>query len=60
MIYLAPDDPETSINRKMTKSEILVSCCFIRLYNIYTPCYVNSDEKGVENAARKTGQDMKW
>jgi hypothetical protein len=24
---------------------------------IYSPCYVNSDEKGIESAARTTGQD---
>jgi hypothetical protein len=26
---------------------------------IYTPCYVSSDEKGIESAAGKTGQDIK-
>jgi hypothetical protein len=26
---------------------------------IYTPCYVSSDEKGIENAAGKTVQDIK-
>jgi hypothetical protein len=28
-------------------------------YYMYTPCYISSDEKGVENAAGKTGQDVK-
>jgi hypothetical protein len=26
---------------------------------IYTPCYVGSDEKGINSAAGKTGQDIK-
>jgi hypothetical protein len=26
---------------------------------IYTPHYVSSDEKGIESAAGKTGQDIK-
>jgi hypothetical protein len=27
---------------------------------IYTPCYISSDEKGIESAAGKTGQDIKY
>jgi hypothetical protein len=29
------------------------------IWIIYTPCYVSSDEKGIESAAGKTGQDIK-
>jgi hypothetical protein len=32
---------------------------FFIIIIIYTPCYVSSDEKGIESAAGKTGQDIK-
>jgi hypothetical protein len=33
--------------------------CLVGFFIIYTPCYVSSDEKGIESAAGKTGQDIK-
>jgi hypothetical protein len=27
---------------------------------MYTPCYISSDEKGIESVARKTGYNIKW
>jgi hypothetical protein len=40
---------------KRVKYRCLVAFFFI----IYTPCYASSDEKGIESAAGKTGQDIK-
>jgi hypothetical protein len=70
----APDDPESSLNRKSTnceyddyRSQILF---FFRLYRmfqegrtifleVYAPCYISTVEKGMESGAGKTGRDMK-
>jgi len=40
-----------------SKMCVLVSFYFLQI--ICTPCYGSTDEKGVESAARKTGQDDK-
>jgi hypothetical protein len=32
--------------------------CWVFFY-VYTPCYISSDEKGIESAAGKTVQDVK-
>jgi hypothetical protein len=36
---------------------VLVSFCFLQI--MYTPCYGSTDEKGIESAAQKIGQDDK-
>jgi len=64
--YLAMDDPERSVNWKLTKRLITVNLRHPAIYRVqplisgflvlflmmvYTPCYITSDEKGLENAA---------
>ena len=72
--YLTLDDPERSVNWKLTKRPITFYCSvnlrhpaiyraqplisgvlvfFFFLNMIYTPCYISSDEKGLESAAWK-------
>jgi hypothetical protein len=37
-----------------------IGVLLVYFWIIKTPCYVSSDEKGIESAAGKTGQDIKW
>jgi len=34
--------------------------CLVFFYIICSTCYVISDEKGIQGAARKIGRDIKW
>jgi hypothetical protein len=48
---------QTQMKDSDSKMLVFVSFCFLQI--IYTPCYGSTDEKGVESAAGKTGQDDK-
>jgi len=48
---------QTQIKDSDSKMLVLISFCFLQ--NIYTPYYGSTDEKGVESAAGKTGQNDK-
>jgi hypothetical protein len=53
------DDPERSINQKFTVNMMIkrVKCWCLALYITHIPYYRNINEKGIESAAGKTGQD---
>jgi hypothetical protein len=48
--------PENWQSFKLSMERLTLLCCA----NATAPCYVNSGEKGLENAAWKTGLDIKW
>ena len=53
----------TNPSTSSTQQQVL---CFIGVFKtayLYIPRYINSDEKGIQRAARKTGaelRDIKW